>query len=49
MNKMKILVTGHLGYIGQHLIKELENIGQVIGIDLKEGNDILDYDLPDVD
>jgi len=49
MDRMKILVTGHLGYIGHHLIKELEKNNEVIGMDLKEGNDILDSDLPDVD
>ena len=45
---MKILVTGHLGYIGSHLFKELKQNPKydVYGIDLKEGNDIL-YCLPD--
>lgn len=44
---MKILITGHKGYIGTHLIKALGH--EVIGLDLKDGNDILTCDLPDVD
>ena len=44
---MKILVTGHKGYIGSHLFKELKNKNyEVFGIDIKEGNDIL-HCLPD--
>ena len=44
---MKILVTGHRGYIGSHLYNQLLASGyDVSGIDLKEGNDIL-YCLPD--
>lgn len=42
---MKILITGHKGYIGSHLIKELE----AIGLDLKDGNDILTAELPEAD
>ena len=47
---MKILVTGHRGYIGSHLYNELKNTTEhdVIGIDLKDGDDIL-YCLPDED
>ena len=44
---MKILVTGHKGYIGSHLYKDLLNLEhEVVGIDLKDGDDIL-YCLPD--
>lgn len=44
---MKILVTGHKGYIGSHLFRALGNgINVVHGIDLKDGNDIL-HNLPD--
>lgn len=33
---MKILVTGHLGFMGQHLIKRLESMGhQTFGLDKK--------------
>jgi nucleoside-diphosphate-sugar epimerase len=42
---MKILITGHRGFIGSYLIKKLD----AIGIDLVEGNDILSCDLPEVD
>ena len=39
---MKVLVTGHRGYIGSHLYKHLKNLGyNVRGIDLKDGMDIL--------
>ncbi len=39
---MKVLVTGHRGYIGSHLYKRLKNLGyNVRGIDLKDGMDIL--------
>lgn len=38
--KMKILVTGHKGYIGSHLFEQLSE-HDVVGIDLKDGNDIL--------
>ena len=39
---MKILVTGHKGYIGSRLYKQLLNSShEVAGIDLKEGTDIL--------
>jgi len=39
-----ILITGHKGYIGSHLYKKLEELGfDVHGIDLKDGNDILEF------
>ena len=44
---MKILITGHKGYIGGRLFKELEKMGhEVCGIDLKDGQDIC-HCLPD--
>jgi UDP-glucose 4-epimerase len=42
---MKILITGHMGFIGSYLIKEFD----AIGLDLKNGNDILNCELPEVD
>jgi len=43
---MKILVTGHKGYIGSHLFSSLLSLGyHVKGIDLKDGDDLL-YCLP---
>lgn len=47
---MKVLVTGHLGFVGTHLCRALRERGdEVVGIDLKEGNDIVNCDLPNVD
>lgn len=44
---MKILVTGHKGYIGGHIYNALKKQNyEVDGIDLKEGNDIL-HCMPD--
>ena len=44
---MKVLVTGHKGYIGKHLYYNLKNMGHnVDGIDLKDGKDVLQC-LPD--
>ena len=43
---MKILITGHKGYIGSHLFSVLANLGYYVkGIDLKDGDDLL-YCLP---
>ena len=39
---MKLLVTGHKGYIGHHVFSSLKNLGyEVHGIDIKDGEDIL--------
>ena len=38
---MKILLTGHKGFIGSNLVKKLSN-HTIIGVDLNDGNDILD-------
>ena len=46
---MKALVTGYKGYIGSHLYSELNkrnDIQKVVGIDLKDGEDVL-HCLPD--
>ena len=46
---MKILVTGHMGFIGKKIFDKLIKIGyKTIGIDLKEGRNITDC-LPDED
>ena len=46
---MKILVTGHKGYIGSHLFSELQKLEHdVRGIDIKDGEDIL-HCLPNED
>jgi len=40
---MNVMVTGHMGYIGQNLFWKLNSLGHnVMGIDLKMGEDILD-------
>jgi len=39
---VKVLVTGHKGYIGTHVYRDLKDLGhEVVGIDLKEGKDIM--------
>jgi nucleoside-diphosphate-sugar epimerase len=44
------LVTGHLGFVGKHLCRVLRERGDVVlGLDLKEGNDILHCRLPNAD
>ena len=46
---MKVLVTGHKGYIGSHIFSELQRLRHnVRGIDIKDGEDIL-HCLPDED
>lgn len=45
---MKILLTGDKGYIGSHLKEHLKE-HEVVELDLKSGQDILDADLPKVD
>jgi UDP-glucuronate 4-epimerase len=38
---MNILITGYKGFIGNNLIKRLNKQHSIIGIDLKDGNDVL--------
>jgi len=41
---MKVLITGHKGYIGSKLHKKCLELGwEVIGVDLKEGNRDINY------
>ena len=44
-----VLITGHLGFIGKNLKTVLEQKYNVVGLDLKEGNDILVCNLPNCD
>ena len=44
-----VLITGHLGFIGKSLKIVLEQKYNVVGLDIKEGNDILVCDLPECD
>lgn len=44
--KNRILVTGHKGFIGSYLYEELLKNNEVIGIDLKSGEDVMNCNLP---
>ena len=47
---MKILLTGHRGYVGKPLYERLSPYYDVTGLDLKQGDDLLKCDLPlDID
>jgi nucleoside-diphosphate-sugar epimerase len=46
---VKILITGHQGFIGSGLWNRLFLLEDVQGIDLKSGKDILTAELPEVD
>jgi len=46
---MRILITGHQGFIGTALWKSLYREHDLEGIDIKSGKDILTADLPEVD
>lgn len=47
MDQHTVVVTGGSGFIGTHLIRALKRGGrEVINLDLKEGNDIMDCILP---
>lgn len=39
---MNILITGNKGFIGSNLVKKLEKHHKIIGVDLKDGNNVLD-------
>ncbi len=41
---MKIFVTGHKGYLGGEFVKKYGNDFEIIGYDIKNGDDILDYE-----
>lgn len=40
---MKILVSGHKGYLGNEFVKKYGKHFEIVGYDLQEGNDLLDY------
>lgn len=40
---MKIMVTGHKGFIGGHFVQAFADRYEIVGYDLKDGDDILDY------
>lgn len=41
---MKIFLTGYLGYLGQQFLQRYGKDYEIVGYDLKDGDDILDYD-----
>ena len=40
---MKILITGHLGFVGRSFLHYFKNNHDITGIDLKEGKDCRDF------
>jgi len=42
--KLKIMVTGHRGYIGSRFVEAMKDKYDIVGYDIVEGNDILDYE-----
>jgi nucleoside-diphosphate-sugar epimerase len=46
---MKILITGHKGFIGQVLWEKLKNDHDLIGLDTNAGMDMQDCEIPDAD
>lgn len=42
--KMKIMVTGHRGYIGSRFVEAVKDKYEIVGYDLVEGDDILNYE-----
>jgi nucleoside-diphosphate-sugar epimerase len=41
---MKILVTGHRGYLGSEFVKKYGEEFEIVGYDIKDGEDLLDYE-----
>ncbi|WP_455626540.1 hypothetical protein, partial [Parabacteroides sp.] len=42
--KMKIMLTGHRGYIGSRFVETFGDKYEIVGYDLLDGDDILDYE-----
>lgn len=42
--KLKVMVTGHRGYIGSRFVDAVKQKYDIVGYDIVEGDDILDYD-----
>jgi nucleoside-diphosphate-sugar epimerase len=40
---MKILITGHMGFVGRSFLQYFDDKHDITGIDLKEGNDCRDF------
>jgi nucleoside-diphosphate-sugar epimerase len=41
-NKMRILVTGHKGFVGKYFMRKYQG-NEIVGVDLKDGNDCRDF------
>lgn len=42
--KLKVMVTGHRGYIGSRFVEAVKQKYDIIGYDIVDGDDILDFD-----
>ena len=42
---MKIMLTGHRGFIGSNLLRKLTKQNSVVGFDLQDGQDLFDIEL----
>lgn len=42
--KTRVMITGHRGYVGKALVEAMEDDYEIVGYDLMDGDDILDYD-----
>lgn len=40
--QMKVLITGHKGFVGKHFVQALPD-SEILGIDIKDGNDCRDF------
>ena len=40
---MKILITGHMGFVGKYFVRKYSSDHDITGIDIKEGNDCRDF------
>ena len=41
---MKVLITGHKGFVGRHFVKYFEQRNtEIVGVDVKDGNDCRDF------
>lgn len=41
--KTKVMITRHKGYVGKALVEAMKDDYEIVGYDIIDGNDILDY------
>ncbi len=41
--KTRVMITGHKGYVGKALVEAMKDDYEIVGYDILDGNDILDY------